>query len=249
MFMRLNKSIRVAHVLNNLGDGGAEAFVFDFFRFGSEGSEGDFFIVSLVSPGDNNTHASRARIVNSPQIRLFEIFASGLRGLRDYRAWLKKYNIEVVHAHNLRAIVYTIFAKLLGSKVKIVFTQHIDFLKRPLLHKFFAKWFVDEYVAICDKAYFDMKAHLGKKVSITKIYNGVPEFPLIPYCFASPDDSQKIKVVSVARFSEQKAHNVLVEAIETIRKKGWLEKFHFYFVGDGELKPMIKKMISELVLE
>lgn len=59
----------------------------------------------------------------------------------------------------------------------------------------------------------------------------------------NPFDTDKLKILSIGRFVEQKAYNRALEIVEKLLKEGY--DFCWYILGDGQEKPEMEKMIEE----
>lgn len=55
------------------------------------------------------------------------------------------------------------------------------------------------------------------------------------------------KIVSVGRLNEQKGFDLAIQAAKKLKLKGY--KFHWYIIGNGELKNTLEKQIRELRIE
>lgn len=224
--------MKVIHILNNLNQGGAEAFVAD---------------LALVRPSSSEIWCLVGSKTEAHKYRTNELTRSGVSVKEFSRAIGLVRGIvtaaregAVFHCHNLRALLSVVLVKaLVNGKFPIVFTQHIDFLKRPSIHALIYRW-VDAYVAICSGAYTDIKERVP--VAPFLITNGVSSFDAN---VESYHVAGRINVALIARFSRQKGHDVFVRSLVELRSLGALEKFHFWLIGEGDLKDQIVAAVDK----
>lgn len=236
--------MEILHVLNNLGDGGAEALVTDLVVENyTRQKHLNMGVLSLIKP-ITKTHANRASVIKEKGGFSFESFSNLFVQLIDINSVIMKHDVKVVHAHNLRsAILASIVKVIFNRKINVVFTQHTDRLKRPLFHIIVLKRAIDAYVAICQKSFNDMGLRLGKKGRVIQVPNGIPKFKMTENCYKKPG---VINMVTIARFDKKKGYHVLLNAISELNNKGLIGKYHFWLIGDGDIRSDMEKLASEL---
>lgn len=60
---------------------------------------------------------------------------------------------------------------------------------------------------------------------------------------------KRYRIVIVGRLTAVKNHGMLLDAIQKLKQRGQEDQFHFYVVGDGELKESLLDKVSKLALE
>jgi glycosyltransferase involved in cell wall biosynthesis len=168
----------------------------------------------------------------------------------------KKYKFDIVHTHSSKTgFLGRLAAKIAGVK-KIIHTVHgfsFHEFQPKMVQQFYifletiAAKFCNKIVFVNDferKLAYEKKIVSGEK-GIT-IYNGitVPEQQKKIDCNAW---QKKIIIGSVARFCKQKnSISMVMAAIKTVKKDN---RFHFIFVGDGDLLPACKHMVKHAKMQ
>lgn len=234
--------LNVLHLINYPGKGGSERY-----------------ILSLAEKlHDNKCKFYVAYSEDGPMLRQvrklgIKTFKIAMKSPYDFKAaWqvkklCRELSIDIVHTHFLRENYIGVLSKLLGNRVVLVNTGHL-LAKKNILVKFTDLLFsaaTDEIIAV-SKAVRDMLVSQGIRPSkISVIYNGVDlDYWKGERSLKAREDfeigDQEFVVTSVARFSEEKGHIFLMEAIKQFLKmrkksdKGFAKKVRFLLVGDGE---------------
>lgn len=176
----------------------------------------------------------------------------------DYRAYqeldclVKKLKPDLVTTHSSKA---GLLGRLVCRKQRIpnVFTAHgwaftegVPFLKRRIylvMERMTAKW-ADRIICVSD---YDRQLAIKHRVDridkFVTIHNGVP---YIDDCFlACSDKGDVVNIIMVARFSEPKTQEQLLEAINKLDCR---EKYELQFVGDGERRAEIESRVQQMNL-
>jgi len=234
--------MKVFHLLNNFDFGGAESLLFDFGEnAGEKGLEWSFLLIKRSNAEGSISRVSRLRLAGVNVFSAANMLCA---------VWLlfhegRKIGVDVLHAHNLKALICACIFKIFFRKTKVVFTQHTSYLKRPFFHRV-AKIFVDAYIAICNPAKISMLENGINKNRIHLLVNGVSvnekkEFFRVLSC--------RYNLFVVGRMVAEKNHNLLIDAISLITKKKPAIDFRVWFFGDGPLRPDVERKISMNGLE
>ncbi len=112
------------------------------------------------------------------------------------------------------------------------FTEGISELKRwvyTFVERSAAKW-TDRIICVSE---YDRKLALDYSVAaeakLIAVHNGIPLLEDVD--LARPDKGDVVNIIMVARFSEQKDHGLLLEAVPNINSR---QRFRVQLVGDGE---------------
>ena len=163
-----------------------------------------------------------------------------------------KGHYDVAVAYISRDIMYYVADKVDADK-KIVFI-HNDYSAAGHPKKYDMPYFekMDKLVTISDTCADVLEREFPQHKN--KIYN-VPNLTSstiirnraaenIPVELRS---EKEFKIVSVGRLNEQKGFDWAVQAAKELKLKGL--KFHWYIIGNGELKGSLEKQIQELQIE
>lgn len=241
--------MKILHLLNDLGNGGAEAFVNDLVTACADSCMHSSMSVAALCLTKRlpEAHQERARALERAGVAVDALHGSTTRKIAALSKLLRRNRIELIHAHNLRAVIIASIARVLAGRptTKIVFTQHTNHVLRPVLHRLYAKHVVDGYIAICRPAFLDMHDKLGNASVIRQIENGIPEFDGLALDISVPN---KVNVAIVARFDPQKAHDIVLDGLKLLAKDRTIEMFHFLFIGDGGNREEIEGLAGNYLL-
>jgi len=243
--------LNVLHVLNYLGNGGSEKYIYSlakklhgkscrfYLAYSDEGKGGDMF-------KELGIELIRVKMKNP-----FDINAA-----REIKKLCEKYSIDAIHTHFLRENYISILSAILGNKAGIINTRHMLFEntgKVIFFNKFFTK--LNKKIIAVSGSVRDQLLREGivpDKVKL--IYTGVDAEEWnaaaansIRSEFHIPED--EVIITSVARFTEEKGHDFLIDVIEYFKNNLVNEKFKFILVGDGILLETIKEKAKSKGLE
>lgn len=173
-----------------------------------------------------------------------------LKAIFQVRSVLKSIGPAIVSTHSSKAgLIGRIASWGLGSPVLFTahgwaFTAGVQFSKRLMyaaLEKL-GSFFCHRVITVSN---YDKEIALKWKVvsadKILTIHNGMPAGSEFPH--AVPTQSHA-RLISVARFDEQKDHETLLYALADIRDLNW----HLRLVGGGPLRSEIEKLVTRLNL-
>jgi len=177
--------------------------------------------------------------------------------LRDVRAIqeicrkIAEFSPDIMHLHSSKAgVVGRVAARL--HNVPAIFTAHgwafTDGVSRNkqkfycLIERFLARM-TRKIITVSE---YDRKLALEKKVgtpdSILTVHNGVRD---INFPCSTPQDERFVKFIMVARFDEQKDHELLLRSLSRLKKRCWSMEL----VGDGPLQEASRRLAAQLGLE
>lgn len=176
------------------------------------------------------------------------------------RAFLRRENVQLVHAHQYGPLLYSALARLPRRRIPILFTEHgrdePDYRRRKRVS---ANRLLltrrDRFVAVGERvrqALIEYEGLPAQRVEV--IYNGRdltaydPRRPLRRQVRAElglPDES--FVVIQVARLNRLKDHPTALRGFRRVVDTVPLARL--LLVGDGEERPSIERMIRELHLQ
>ncbi len=164
-------------------------------------------------------------------------------------------NINIIHTQFARENYIAIFSKLLGAKIKIIYTSHIN-LNNNCFWKFTNKILIKQnsyIIAVCNsvKQLLIKNNYPSNKIKV--IFNGVDfDEKLIkakPYIRNEFSISKEEFVfVTLTRFSEEKGNMFLLKSIKYLSNITNIP-FRVIFVGDGILLEESKNFVNQNNLE
>lgn len=234
--------INVLHLINITGGGGTESYIYSLAQK-LHNNRCKFFVVYSEE---------------GPSLNLFknlgiETIKLSMNSPYDFKAakQLKKIcadkSIDVIHTHFLRENYISIISKVLGNNVKLINTRHmlIKNSKSVVYSNRFMTKFNYKVIAV-SKAVEELlmdEGILPNKIQL--IYTGIDldswsSEKNLEFRNEFNIDKDDILIASVARFSEEKGHEFLLNSIAAM--KNIIEskeisdlKFKFVLVGDGNL--------------
>lgn len=212
-------------------------------------------VVYLDMP--NNLKSKISHLNYSLQMR-----KNNLMGVKEHLAetyWkcvansLPNYNrtYDVAIAYQQGFPTYYIAEKV-SAKKKLAWVN-VDMLKAGYSPKFNSKFYekYDTVVGVSDAESKDLfsQKYVLEESKITTVYD-ILNTDLIRSMSKEPgfkDNYEGTRLVTVGRMVAPKAYHLAVLAAEELRSRGY--KFRWSFVGDGDDRPMVEKMIAERNLE
>jgi len=246
--------LNVLHLINYPGKGGTEKYILSLAER-LHGNGCTFYL----------GHSEDGPMLDTVRQLGIETIHIPMKSPYDFRAAIavketcRKLGIDIIHTHFLRENYISIISKLAGNKAAVIYTHHMLTEKNAVLrmsNKLFTA--MDDRIIAVSRAVRDMMVSEGISPSkIEVIYNGVDcdywtgqrsmkfrkEFGI------SEDD---FVITSAARFSEEKGHAFLLEAIKDFKgqaakcPEGFAQRVKFVLVGDGELLEKARKLAAEL---
>ncbi len=177
-----------------------------------------------------------------------------MRPLQDLRAFWQCYRLirkvrpDVVHTHTSKAgVIGRLAARLAG--VPAIFTAHTWCFAEGTSWKWKAVGIPAERIAArcaeqiitVSEANRELAMHhrIAAPDKFVTVHNGIADSPRQ----ANPGEKSLPRIVMVARFSEQKAQGLLIDAVAQIRAP-----FRLLLVGDGPLRAAVERQVAKLNL-
>ncbi|XNS85168.1 glycosyltransferase family 4 protein [Vibrio cyclitrophicus] len=231
-------------MVSSLGEGGAEKFVVELAIEQKDlGHDVDIFVMyrALDINKNNDYELGLLRNLNRKEIKVIFLDVNFKRrpyaAVKSLEDSLENCSYDIVHSHFIWSSFLFRFLPKNKKNVTQIFTQHINELKKPYLHKWFISRDVAKYIAICNQAAKNMSIYLDDK-KIVKIVNGIDrrKFP-----FYERKLKKLTRIVTISRVTDQKNPILIFLALVEVKKKGG--DFVWNVVGDGpkinELKALV----------
>lgn len=250
--------VRILHVINNLGSGGAEKLIEESLPLLNkmEGVEADVLLLTdrqnvfqeTLEEHHVNVHVVPFRNIYSP------------RNIFYIKEYIVQGKYDVVHAHLFPCQYWTSLASklILQNKPKFVFTEHSTHNRRRdrsylrSFEKFIYSGY-DKIISISSKTQDSLISWLKPRpsdlhkfvviengIDINKFKNALP-YKKEEICSGFTENVRL--VCMVGRFSEQKDHTTLIKAIAKCPPE-----VHLLLVGEGPLKQKCMDLSTELAI-
>lgn len=244
--------MKVLHVINHMGTGGAEKLLLEAMPFYTKQA---FTNDVLLLKGKSYPFLTELR---KQDISVFDLGNGSLYNpllIFKIIAHIKSY--DVVHVHLFPSLYWVGLAKKIAFfKGKLIYTEHSTSNRRrdKWLFKMLDKWIYKEYskiVCITTEVAENIKKHLGWNTSdkFQVIENGVNLSKIQtaqPYATADffPHEPEAKIIIQIARFFPPKDHATLIKALALLPKNVKL-----LLVGDGVLKSEAEQLVNDLKLQ
>lgn len=234
--------------------GGASRYVYDLCKY--EIGEGNKVYLVVGSNGELSREVRKlgikVYIVSSVRRNISPL--NDVKAILSLRRLVKKLKPDIIHLNSSKAGVIGRVACIGLKSIKVIFTVHgwaftdgVPSLIKRKLYRLIERAvspLTDFFICVSN---FDLKIGIKNKVLTQKskaivIHNGSPvpeynkrvEIPQYP-----------IKIIMVARFSNQKDQLSVIEAVSHLP----LNIYRVTFIGEGENLAKCQKRVSELRLE
>lgn len=249
---------RVTFIVGTLNTGGIERCVTDWSIYLQHNTNWEPVVICLLKRSGAFLSVLESKGIEVKECKLRSPgFTFRLRNL------LREINPEVVHSQVAFSMPWQVLAVLLSGSRHIIFTQHNEYqnwnnfrarIRIKLYFDFFFR-FIDHYTCVSEKV----------RDSLCALVDRLPnEFIVVPNSvdtnLFSPDARQRSKqrehlqlepdmflVGMVARFSHQKGHRYLIEAVSILKESN--VKLKILLVGVGELENEMRSLVEEYGLE
>jgi len=245
--------MRILHLIDHLGLGGAQRLVVDLFN--SQPENEDIFLFAL--------RRSNLQIdIEHPNVMIFRSYRrlSPVPLIKIIRI-IKKENIDILHCHLFKSQIFGVLIKaLLLPRIKLVFHEHGRLFQNRTCYTWFlklSKCRVDRFIAVSDAAK-NLLIERGKinPHKIVSLYNFIdtnkfqshPDPAFIKSSREKLGLSENNFVVGFAgRLITSKGWKKFVQAIPLLIEK--MDSFRFLIAGDGNDKQEMLELIQSLQVQ
>lgn len=244
--------MRILQLVSSLGIGGAERFVTDLSLKLNEVSGVEVRLLVL----DNAEHVGKSKVYEKSLIDELsnlgvQVFIAPKRGRKNIlstfaflRSHINTFRPDIVHSHLLIWSLLVSFIK--NRDIKHIYTQHINRLRYPLIHKFYLNKIIDKYISICDEATSDFKKSISED-KICKIVNGIDLNKFNTFKRQNTQrDNDIFKMIMVSRLEPQKNHEMTIRVLKKLKDIRPQLKFSLSIVGEGSLSKQLKVLVDDL---
>lgn len=256
MCMQKNKKLHILHVVASMNRGGAETFVMNILRAIDRDNYRFYFLCFSNNHFDYEDEIEQLGgiIVRIPDIKDVGIIAY----IRAIKSVIKKYQIDIVHAHTYYNSVFALIAAArAGVSMRIAHSHCTQSEVSPPLKKriYFtlARFAISRYATEKIACAKDAGRALFGRRPFTVINNGIDlqKFAYsetirrdIREAYNLPQDATIL--LNVARFYEVKNHNFIIDIFAQYHKEQ--PKSYLLLVGDGPLRAAVEAKVAQLGL-
>lgn len=252
---RMNKNIKIMHVIGATLAGGAESFVVDLaIAMADAGYQVSIF---ALSPRIDSAGYKQRERLNRAGVPCF--FGPdekvGVRAVFSYLKALRNYQPDIVHTHTPNTELASAIASCFHAKKYIAArTIHNTHLKSNSLYRWAYNKNRCKLSAACSQAAADSHSIFGSNIKV--IPNGrCFSWPIkttensVEYRQKLDLDESKFHFLSVGRMDgasvevSQKAHNIMIEAWRELRLGEGAAVLHF--IGDGPLRASLELLTGD----
>jgi glycosyltransferase involved in cell wall biosynthesis len=235
------RRIRVAHVVLQLDTGGMEKLLVEFAKHADrERFDLRFLCISTRGRLADEIEAQGWTVVSMNE-------PPGLRAGMVFRlaSIFRKWDVDVVHTHNIKPFVYAAPAARLARVRGVVQTKHgqsFQATKRRVLAFRLASLAADRVVCVSNDSRRLIAAKGVSHKKLQTLWNGI-DLKRFPYTGPNPDGP----AVMVARLSPEKdGENLLRAASLVVRRR---PSFRLEIAGSGQCLGAMRDLVAELDIE
>lgn len=240
---------KVLFIITGGESGGAQTHLYDLCTNLAGGYEA---IAAMGSKGTlwDKLYSRRIPVYLIPSLQREISISKDVQAYSELQSLIKKLQPDLICTHSSKAgFIGRLTAWTQG--IPAVFTAHgwafaegVPTYKRFLyrnLERLASRW---TQRIICVSNYdfnLALKQGVATAQKMTTIYNGIPAIANVVR--RNDDPHHKLRLIMVARFSEQKDHPLFLQAIKQLGDS-W--PFEAYLVGDGPLQKSVRELASQL---
>lgn len=247
--------MKILHVINNLGSGGAEKLIEDTLPLINQYS--DVKIELLILTGNNNVFDEKLK---NSGINIYNLESMNIYNpinIFKIRKFLKNNSYDLIHIHLFPTFYWVTIANMLNfrNKIPLVMTEHSTYNRRRKykFFKIFDKFIynqIDKVISISKDTQLNLKKWLDINKDDNKfeiINNGINTKKFKNAKSYKKNDllngysSGDILITMVGRFSEQKDQKTLIKATNHLPNE-----FNLILIGEGNLKSDCEKLVEDL---
>ncbi len=236
--------MKILYLISTLGGGGAESQLCTYaLELKKTHLEIDFDICAIKQGGVFEKKLSDAGI------RVFILNSQNLlKSILMVRKMVRAERYDIVHAHMFLSDIVSRFATI-GLKTKIVATHHgLGTWKTRcvLLLDHLSKFRVDRFVMVSQQSYeirLQREKYPAHKMHV--IYNGISDRFLSQRGKCLPKAGEKIVVGTIARMTDNKQINLMIDAVKQLEK---YPNLYYELIGEGENYEKLVQQVKDLDL-
>lgn len=248
--------IKIMHIVSNMDAGGIETLLMNIFK---SIDKKNFKFYFLYTREGDSFYDDIILKLGGEIIRIPHINKCGLKKFkRNMCQVFKEIKPDIVHSHmNTWSGLFLKIARQANITIRIAhshsikneFAKFSDILKN--IYKYYNKIFINKYATLRLACSVDAGRWLFNKKSFIVLNNGIEVNKFLynddyrkKHRYALNIDSNNIVYGCVARFNDQKNHNLIIDIFNEIQKNN--KSSILILVGEGPLKKNIESKVERL---
>jgi glycosyltransferase involved in cell wall biosynthesis len=251
--------VKIMHLIDSLGHGGAEHFVAHLVKASIDMYE-EIIVVSICSDRsliDKFESLGIRVVVLNHDGRIYSIRSLVRAGFRVRNILIER-KIDVLHSHlffsDFLSLVFAPrgflrFSTVHGIDPSWLKTTRIRTIVKRGIERLFRNPKHVKSIAVSDAVYNDLiERNIACRSSLIKIYNGIDisQFPEQKHPISTLDNDFPVRLIQVGRFYKEKGQDLSVHACRALLTAGY--KVVLILVGDGPERNNLKKLVNRLEL-
>lgn len=242
--------LRIAHVIDSLGHGGAEQALVNLApRFEEHNIK--LVVIPLF------TDRALAQDLHNLGIEVAEVHFSNkwniLKNVRLLTEFLRSENIQIVHAHLIFSGIYVGLTKLLKLPIIRVISFHnlayskgcnpinVSYFLRKTLNWFVLRYCYDQILAVSSAVSEHYCYHFGlREQEIDILPNGLPVEEYEQFVPVFKEVCEPLKITALGRLVKEKGYEYLLTAFAELQKATDVE-IRLCIIGGGPLENALKQ--------
>ncbi len=236
--MVLKKPIKILHLISGIGQGGAEQVLLDL---SIEFKKNKNIENSVISFSDEVTLFSEFKKNNIDIEVLYKqkTLSDFIKMITEISYYVKKHEINIVHAHMSHAMIVAAILKIRFPKLKVIFTPHSVSFGNALRETII---FLLKPLRIIDILFSENMRRWFTKNKYEIIPNGIriENFKIETKKF------EKFTFIAIGNIKEAKNYPFLIDCAYELSRNF---DFQLFIVGSGEGKVQLEEQVRQLKLE
>lgn len=240
--------VRVLHIFHNMGNGGIENFVMNYYRFIDKTKVQFDFLTSVEEKGyfDDEIISMGGRVFHAYPFR-----KNPIKNYKDIARIVRKNNYRIVHRHTGSAFGYfDLRAARHGGAKALILHSHASSAGNRLVHNISKKILkIDCIKYACSQEAADFL--FGKNQQEVILINNAIDAEKFRFSQAQREQLRKeylkedeIVLGHVGAFYAVKNHEFVIDVFQKLYDKN--KNYVLWLVGDGELRAAIEEKVKKL---
>jgi len=243
--------MKILHVINSMGSGGAEKLLSDYLIH-SKDDENKNILLLLSNKKNRFLNILEKHSINTIVSEKSSLY-NPLHLISLYRT-VKMQSPDIIHVHLFPAIYYVALISIFFPQVKFVMTEHSTTnrrrsiaILRPIERFIYSRF--HKIIAVSDTAKESLSNWIIDDKNIDVIINGIDLDKFINSKEIDLRSELNLGIdtkllVMVARFSPAKDHETLLKALSMLP-----EEYHLLLVGEGPTKKTVYQLSKKLNID
>ncbi len=242
--------LRVLYLLNHAGKAGTERYVYSLMENLHNKNIKAYFAYNEYGLLVKRVEQLGVKTINVRMKKPWDLLAA-----KKIKKYCVENSIDIVHTHFQRENFIAMLSKALGSKVKVIYTNHIIMEKSTFMslgNRLFS-FLQDGVIAVCNEAKRMMIQNGISEQKIEVIFNGVDVNRLLSVESFDLEKTLGIKkadftIFCASRFDEGKGHKFLIHSIKRLKDIS-NKDYNCILANDGPIMEDCKALVKELGIE